>query len=167
MILAALVFQTAAVWLPYPWLEYCHRTRDAGCIVETITPRDLALINKVVTEAIETREDSSALDAWEAFPADRRGDCDDQVATERAALIALGLDPRTMSNEVGEVIEPDGRRVNHIVLVVTLDGKRWVMDRKTPDVLYQPGARPYAWRPLARQTQAGPVWESAPDQVGR
>lgn len=152
--LVALAFMQLTVTLPYPWLEYCWRTRDPGCVVETITPKDLALINLEITDAIVTREDPDYYDPWTPFPADRKGDCNVDAATKRAALLALGVNPKAMRFETGEA---EGQR--HIVLVVTLAGRDYVMDRKTPDRVYVPGARPYAWKPLARQTQAGPIWK--------
>ena len=151
----ALMWQAATVTLPYPWLEYCHRTRDPGCIVETITPYDLALINLEITEAIETVENPDYYDPWTPFPADRRGDCDDDAATKRAALAALGHDPKAMRFETGEA---DGQR--HIVLVVTLAGKDYVMDRKTPDRVYSPAKRPYTWKPLSMQTPERVTWQT-------
>lgn len=160
MILAALIMQVASVTLPYSWLEYCARSRDPGCVVETIRPLDLAYINKLIAETITTEPNTDPLDPWEAFPASRRGDCDDHTVTARAALIALGVPASSMRIELGEVTEPDGRTVGHAVLVVTLDGLEWVMDRRTPDVLYPPTKRPYAWRPLARQSSASVVWQS-------
>lgn len=155
--IGALVFmwQAATVTLPYPWLEYCYRTRDPGCIVETITPRDLALVNLEITDAIRTVENPDYYDPWEAFPASRMGDCDDDAATKRAALIALGMDPQAMRFEIGEA---NGER--HIVLIVRLDGKEYVLDRKTPDRIYPPSRRPYDWRPIARQSQLSLIWEA-------
>ena len=50
-----------SVTLPYPWLEYCARTRDPGCIVQTITPFDLAIINREITEGIITRSQWRAM----------------------------------------------------------------------------------------------------------
>lgn len=156
--IAALLFlqQAATVTLPYPWLEYCYRTRDPGCVVETITPRDLALINQEVTDAIQTDERPDYYDPWTPFPADRKGDCDDDAATKRAALLGLGVDPTAMWFETGRA---NGER--HIVLVVRLDGRDYVLDRKTPDRIYTTAKRPYSWEPLARQTMKQPTWEQA------
>ena len=155
--IGALVFmwQAATVTLPYPWLEYCYRTRDPGCIVEAITPRDLALINLEITDAIRTLENPDYYDPWTPFPADRMGDCDDDAATKRAALIALGMDPQAMRFEIGEA---NGER--HIVLIVRLDGKEYVLDRKTPDRVYTVGKRPYAWAPLATEPVTGVIWRT-------
>lgn len=150
-----------AVTLPYPWLQWCFATRDPSCVRRTITPTDLALINREITEAIITREDPDYYDPWTPFPADRHGDCDDDAATKRAALLALGVDPRAMHFETGEVTEPDGRKVGHIVLVVRLDGKDYVLDRRTPNSIYPPARRPYPWRPKAIENSQTVVW-SAP-----
>lgn len=152
----ALMWQAATVTLPYPWLEYCYRTRDPGCIVQTMTPRDLALLNLEVTEAIQTVENPDYYEPWTPFPADRRGDCNSDVATKRAALLALGVDPKAMRFEIGEA---DGER--HIVLVVSLKGKDYVLDRKTPGMIYTPDKRPYAWKPVAIQSSAQVTWISA------
>lgn len=154
----AFMWQAATVTLPYPWLEYCWRARDPGCVVEAISPRDLALINMAVTEAITTEENPDPLDPWTPFPADRRGDCDDDAATKRAALLALGMDPKAMRFETGRVIEPDGREVGHIVLVVSLAGRDYVLDRRTPDRVYTPSRRPYAWTATASEPDASPTW---------
>lgn len=159
MIIALILMQQATtVVLPYPWLEYCYRTRDPGCIVETITPYDLALVNMAVTEAITTKTDGDPLDPWEAFPESREGDCDDDAATKRAALIGLGVDPKSMHFEMGEVTEPDGRKVGHLVLVVRLNGRDYILDRKTPDRIYTPEKRPYHWRAIASQSPASLAW---------
>jgi len=162
MIIAAALFQVAAVTIPYSWLEYCGRSRDPGCVVETITPLDLAYLNMLVTEVIQPDPAVTTYaapdDPWLAFPVDRHGDCDDRVVTARAALIALGLDPKKMTIETGEVTEPDGSLAGHAVLIVELDGRKWRMDSKTPDKLYPAEQWPYAWRPLARQPTAGIVW---------
>ena len=155
--IAALAFmwQAATVTLPYPWLEYCYRTRDPGCAVETITPRDLALLNMEITEAIQTVENPDYYESWTPFPAGRTGDCNTDAATKRGALLALGLDPMAMRFETGEA---DGER--HIVLVVRLDGREYVLDRKTPDRIYAPDKRPYAWKPLATQTPEQVTWRT-------
>lgn len=147
--LVALVFlqQAATVHLDYSFLRYCYETKDPGCIAETITPYDLAIVNKVVTEAIITDEDDDYYDPWTPFPHDRHGDCDDDAATKRQALIALGFNPKAMHFETGYANgEP------HIVLVVTLDGKDYVLDRKSPDRIYPPAKRPYAWKPIAAES---------------
>ena len=141
-----------SVTLPYPWLEYCARTRDPGCIVQTITPFDLAIINREITEGIITREDDGYYDPWVPFPPDRMGDCDDRAASTRQALLALGVDPKALRFETGLVKEPDGRTLGHIVVVVTLDGREWVLDSKTPDKVYPPSKRPYAWKPMAAES---------------
>ncbi len=155
-----LIAQAVTVSLPYSHLVYCGQTKDPGCIIENLTPRDLALINKTVTEAIITEANSDPFDPWTPFPPDRKGDCDDQAATERQILLALGVDPKAMRFEIGEVIEPDGRRAGHIVLVVTLNGKEWIMDRKTPDLLYPPNKRPYEWRPVTMESPGQLVWKT-------
>lgn len=154
------------VTLPYSWLQYCWATRDPACIRPAITPFELGLINREVTEAIITRENPDYYDPWTPFPADRRGDCDDDAATKRAALLALGVDPRAMHFETGEVTEPDGRKVNHIVLVVRLTrfeggepvSRDYVLDRRTPDRIYPPAQRPYAWRAKAAENPQTVVW---------
>lgn len=148
------------VTIPYSWLQYCAATRDPSCIRALITPRDLALINREVSEAIITREDQGYYDSWTPFPPDRHGDCDDDAATKRLALVALGLDPKAMHFETGEVTEPDGRKVGHIVLVVRLEGRDYVLDRRTPGQIYTPLNRPYAWRPMASEDQASVLWRS-------
>ncbi len=140
------------VTLPYSWLRYCYETRDPGCIADTITPRDLALLNKEITEGLITVENPDYYDPWIPFPADRRGDCNTDAATKRAALLALGLDPRAMRFETGLAA---GER--HIVLVVTLEGRDFVLDRKSPDAIYPPTKRPYDWKPIAREG-AGVLW---------
>lgn len=160
MIFATLILQAASVVLPYPWLEYCYRTRDPGCVLQKITPRDLALVNMAVTEAITTKADGSPMDPWQPFPASREGDCDDDAATKRAALLGLGFDPGAMNFEMGEVTEPDGRKVGHIVLVVQLEGRAYVLDRLTPDRIYTPDRRPYSWRAIASQSNTSLTWET-------
>jgi predicted transglutaminase-like cysteine proteinase len=163
---AALILAQQVVVLPYTNLERCHRERDPGCIVETWTPLDLALVNKTVTQEIETVADSSPSDPWLAFPRDASGriagDCDDDAATKRAALIALGFDPKAMHFETGEVKEPDGSIIGHIVLVVTLNGKNYYLDRKTPDLIYTADKRPYEWR-LKSQEVVGRLQWRVPD----
>jgi predicted transglutaminase-like cysteine proteinase len=156
--IAELLMSQLAVTLPYPGLEYCYRTRDPGCIVETITPRDLAYVNKAVVEAIAVRENTDPYEPWEVFPADRKGDCGARAATVRAALLALGFDPKAMRFEVGEVTEPNGQTLGHIVLLVDLSGKTYVVDSKTPDMIYTPDKRPYAFRPKATQSSQTVVW---------
>lgn len=160
MIVALALMQLASVTIPYSEMRYCFETRDPTCIREVITPRDLALINLEVSDAIITVEDDGYYDPWVAFPDDRRGDCDDDAATKRAALIGFGF-KGPMRFETGSVVEPDGRLLAHIVLVVTLGGKDYVMDRKTPDRVYTPDKRPYTWKPSARQSKAGVAWEAA------
>lgn len=152
MISVALFFQAALVAPPYPFLEYCARNRDPGC-ERVITVQDLAVINWVVTDAIKTAENPDPLDPWEAFPASHIGDCDDDAATKRMALVGLGFDPKGMRFETGLA---NGER--HIVLIVTLDGKDWVMDRKTPDRVYSVAKRPYQWTPQEREAQTSLNW---------
>lgn len=153
--LVALAFmqQAMTVHLDYSWLRYCYDTRDPGCVSETFTPTDLAYVNKVVTDGIETQENPDYYDPWTPFPADRKGDCDDDAATKRAALIGLGFNPRAMHFETGLA---NGER--HIVLVVSLDGKDYVLDRKSPDAIYTTGKRPYRWEPIAREA-TGVLWK--------
>lgn len=143
---------------PYAYLEYCAKNRDPGC-VRAISPADLAAINMVVTDAIKTQEDVSVLDAWEAFPPSHAGDCDDDVATKRMALVGLGVDPKAMHFEAGLA---NGER--HIVLVVTLNGKDWVMDRKTPNSVYPASKRPYPWVAQERETQTSVAWQEGAGQ---
>lgn len=137
---------------PYAHLEYCYKARDAGC-ARTLTPHDLAVINMVVTDAIKTVENLDPLDPWTPFPASHTGDCDDDAATKRGALLGLGFDPKAMHFETGLA---NGER--HIVLVVTIDGKEWVMDRKTPDRVYPANKRPYDWKPQERETAGSLNW---------
>lgn len=166
MSLAAFLFlqQASTIVLPYPALENCYRDHSENCRVEVaqLEPVQLAYLNKLVTETITTRTDSSPLDPWVSFPADHMGDCDDDVATKRAALTALGFPPEAMTVEVGEVTEPDGRIVGHAVLVVELRGQRWRMDRKTPDLLPPADApRLYPWRPIAVQSRDTIEWRQS------
>lgn len=152
--LVALFFlqQAATVHLDYSWLQYCAQTKDPGCIAEQITPYDLAIINKEITEGIITREDDSYYDPWVPFPPDRMGDCDDRAASVRQALLALGIAPKDIRFETGLVKEPDGRELGHIVVVVRLNGKEWVLDSKTPDKIYTSDKRPYPWTPMASES---------------
>jgi predicted transglutaminase-like cysteine proteinase len=159
MILAALIAQAVQITLPYPWLEHCYRSKDPGCVVERLRLEDLIFVNMAVAGAIETAENADPLDPWEAFPASRRGDCDDHVMTVRAALQALGVPASAMRVELGAVIEEGGQETGHVVLVVMLDGKDWVLDRKTPDQAYRPSARPYKWRLKAAQPASGAAWK--------
>ena len=151
---AALVFmqQAATAHLDYSWLQYCAQTKDPGCIAETITPFDLGIINREITEGIITREDDGYYDPWIPFPPDRMGDCDDRAASVRQALLALGVGPKAIHFETGLVKEPDGRELGHIVVVVRLNGKDWVLDSKTPDRVYAPDKRPYEWKPIAAES---------------
>lgn len=150
--LIALQLATADIAPPYSYLRYCYETRDAGC-VRHLTKKDLAVVNMVVTDAIKTEEHPDALDPWEVFPKSNKGDCDDDAATKRAALLGIGIDPTAMHFETGLA---NGER--HIVLVVTLDGKDWVMDRKTPDRIYPADKRPYKWTPQEREAPSSLNW---------
>lgn len=144
--------------MPYSWLRLCATTLNAHCERPEITVQDLADLHRTVSAAIKTVENNDPFDPWTPFPVDEYGDCDDQAATERAALIALGMDPKALTFETGRVTEPDGREVGHIVLLVALGGKTYVLDRKMPLGLYEAPRRPYAWRRTATENHAGIVW---------
>jgi predicted transglutaminase-like cysteine proteinase len=160
MILSALIAQAVLIHLPYPWLEHCYRAKDPGCVVERLRLEDLIFVNMAVAGALEIEENADPLDPWEAFPPSRRGDCDDHVMTVRAALLALGVNASWMRVELGTVIADDGSESGHAVLVVTLEGKDWVLDLKTPDQAYRPSARPYKWRLKAVQPLSGAAWST-------
>lgn len=147
------------IYLPYPYLKLCAQLPAGACRKPRITREHLVAINEVVTASIKTVEDPSPLDPWTPFPPGETGDCDDQVATEWATLLAFGMSPDALSIEAGVATDADGAAANHLVLVVTLDdGARWVMDRKTPTTVYPPDDRPYDWRPTATQDHASPLW---------
>ena len=148
------------VHLDYEFFAYCYRTHDPGCIVSRFEPRDLAIINKMVVEAITVVEDPSRDDPWIAFPESHTGDCGDRSATVRQALIVRGFDPKALRFQVGRVIEPDGRELGHIVVLAELNGKTWVLDSKVPDMIYPPEKRPYPWKIIATETHETIVWKS-------
>jgi predicted transglutaminase-like cysteine proteinase len=152
--------EAASVPVYYAWLEHCGRTQDPGCRVERVTAHDLAWVNAVVNRGMSPRDDPGP-DVWTAFPADRRGDCDDYVLSKRAALLALGLAPSAMTIVAGR----DGE-IPHLVLEATIEGRTWVLDNKTTDELYAPGAASYAWRETARQPRAGVIWTTPHDSAG-
>jgi predicted transglutaminase-like cysteine proteinase len=143
--------------LPYAWLEHCATSPAARCQVEAVTLSDVARVHKVINEGITPTPDAD--ERWTAFPADRRGDCDDYAVTKRAALLALGMKPEAMKLELGDEFR-DGTKRRHLVLHVTVAGRTWILDNLEPDALYTPEKRPYKWRSLASQTQAGATWQT-------
>lgn len=151
------------VEMPYSYLEWCNSAPLGACFrTKPITLKELALLNLEITEAIQTVENEDYYDQWKAFPRDAAGritgDCDDDVATKRQALMLLGIPPTDMWFETGMVTEPDGRKLRHIVLNVRVGDKVYVMDRKTPNMLYTPDKRPYTWEPIAREDRSQVTW---------
>lgn len=160
---AALAFQLALGQLPLPYVAMCAERQYRACAVDVITVDDLAALHRLISEAYAPDDSDAASspdDPWRIFPPDMKMDCDDLVASERAALEAFGLDPRAMSIETGKVTEPDGHVLGHVVLIVELDGRRWVLDRKVPQGIYEDGKRPYRWTQSARQSHKGILWSS-------
>lgn len=158
MILAALITLSADFALPYAWLEHCATTPAARCEVAEITASDLAHINAVINATIRPRDDR--IDSWQAFPADRAGDCDDVAVTKRAALLALGF-RGPMRIVLGEAELETGDQI-HAVLEVDIEGRTWILDSLAPDFIYEPHDRPYRWRLLARQSSGGVLWQIDP-----
>ena len=136
------------------------RTHDGSCKVAHVSPRDLALLNKLVSEEIKPDPAPQPGRAWEAFPASKLGQCDTQVVTKRAALLALGVDAGAMQIELGDAVYPDGHRVPHMILWVTSDGKRYALDNLTPNQLYTEEKRPYKFERTALQPRDGLVWNA-------
>lgn len=155
MMLLPILFQvlTGDFVLPYAWLEHCAKTQ-VQCEVETVTLADVAMVNKVVNEGIFIQPDVD--ERWIAFPADRRGDCDDYAVTKRAGLLALGMGPETLMLELGES-QRNGKWTRHLVLVVKIDGREWVLDNLVKDEIYVYGKGPYPWRKVGR-SGSGVTW---------
>lgn len=149
MLAALMLLWQGVVHLPIGHIRYCVEYHDPGCIKQTITPTDLAYINKAIVEWMTPRDNPDPGQRWEAFKQD--GDCENHVASVRQALLAFGLDPKAMHFEAGEITE-SGKVSQHVVLVVRLNGKDWVADMKTPDFLYTPNDRPYPWKPVTSET---------------
>jgi predicted transglutaminase-like cysteine proteinase len=143
--------------LPYAWLEHCAKMPAARCQVEAVTLSDVARVNKVINEGIKPKPDAD--ERWTVFPADRRGDCDDFAVTKRAALLALGMPADVLTLELGDVFR-EGAWSRHLVLVVSIEGKAWVLDNLERDSLYTTAKRPRPWRSLAFQPQRGATWET-------
>jgi len=161
MLLALALMQLVAVQLPLPYVEHCAWTQDPACKVDRMTVEELAALHRLISEANapDLRPGvGEPLDPWRVFPADRMMDCDDMVISERMALQAFGVPAGAMSIVAGEVTEPDGATVGHVVLVVEIDGKRWVLDRKVPQSVYSDGKRPYPWRQSATQAHDSILW---------
>lgn len=131
--------------IPYGWLAYCAATKDPGCLKGTITPRDLALVSQSIAEGLTPVENLDPSTSWAPFPPGARGDCKNHVASTRQALIALGMDPKAMRFEGGEL--EDGSK--HLVLIVTLAGTDYVLDMKTPGMAYPTTQRQYPWKRVA------------------
>ena len=137
---------------PYSWLEHCDKDRGKCALGKKWALKDLQWINRSVNGSI-TEDDSEALDVWTAFPADRRGDCDDYAATKRAALIALGYPADRMRFAAGYL--PSGEM--HLVLEVDFEGQTYVMDN-TVDRIFSADRRPYFWRPITSQVTGEVGW---------
>lgn len=142
--------------LPYAWLEFCGKTQSPTCRVQNITTDDLAVINYIINTTISPQDDPLEKDTWQPFPADRIGDCDDYAVSKMQALLALGVPPADMRLAAGKL--DNGEK--HIVLEVTLSGVVWVLDNRTPDSIYPPEQRPYAWQAIATQTSKAVIWST-------
>lgn len=156
MLVLPFLFQ-AIIHLPIGYVRYCAEYRDPGCVVEQVTPQDLAYLNKAIVEWMEPVDNPDPGQRWEAFKRD--GDCENHVASVRLALVAFGVNPKDMRFEAGTITEADGRTAQHVVLVVALRGKEWVVDMKTPDMLYRTTDRPYPWTPLTSESD-GVIWKA-------
>lgn len=161
--IAALIFsQLALPALPLPYLEMCADRRDGSCFVRSLTPEELSTLHQVITTSIATADARDADDPWRVFPRDKdgnlRGDCDDQVATERAVLLALGIPAKDLAIETGRVRNADGSEDGHVVLIVTLEGRRWVLDRRVPAGAYEASRRPKDYRTTTVQDPGALLW---------
>jgi predicted transglutaminase-like cysteine proteinase len=147
--------------LPYSFIEACATKPNMRC-ERPITLQGVIDMHGVITEGIKTRDNPDPYDAWTPFPRDPDGrifgDCDDQAASERAALIAFGMDPSKLAFESGKVKEPDGREVGHVVLVVELDGKRYVLDRRYPQGVYPADGKRPNWTTTAMESHSQITW---------
>lgn len=148
----------------YSHLENCYRERSDDCRVRSILVEDLQIVNRLVWQNIADKPDPSPADPWIAFPRSRLGDCDDHTVTVRAALRTLGMPDEAMRIHMGYIWEADGRMVGHAVLGVMIDGREWILDRRTPDSVYLAEARPYSWRPIASQPDGRVIWERPNDE---
>lgn len=160
--LSLFMLQAALPALPIGFLEMCAERRDRSCAVRTLSADDLAALHVQISSAIETEENADPDEAWRVFPRDEagrlRGDCSDQVATERAVLIELGIPPEDLSIETGRVRQANGSEVGHVVLIVRLDGRRWVLDRRVPSGIYGAEKRPKDYRTTAAQEPGSLLW---------
>lgn len=161
--LALIMLQAALPALPLGYLEMCVERRDQSCAVRSITAEELSTIHQEITAAIETRDAPDPDDPWRVFPRDPdgklRGDCDDQVATERAVLLALGIPASSLAIETGRVRLADGTEVGHVVLLVTLEAGRYVLDRRVPAGAYEASRRPKDYRATAAQEPGVLLWQ--------
>lgn len=160
--LALVMLQASLPALPIGYLEMCVDRRDGSCHVQHMTADDLAAIHVQVTAAIETLENANPDEPWRVFPRDPagrlRGDCSDQVATERAILLELGIPAKDLAIETGRVRNADGSETGHVVLIVALDGKRYVLDRRVPSGIYGAEKRPKDYRTTAVQEPGVLLW---------
>lgn len=160
--LSLIMLQAALPALPLGYLEMCVDRRDGSCHVQHMTADDLAAIHVQVTAAIGTLENSDPDEAWRVFPRDQagklRGDCSDQVATERAILLELGIPAKDLAIETGRVRQADGSEVGHVVLIVSLAGDRWILDRRVPAGIYPAAKRPKDYRTTAVQEPGVLLW---------
>jgi predicted transglutaminase-like cysteine proteinase len=148
-----------SVILPYEWLEMC--SRQGGCErAAPLSMEDVAWVNAAINRAI-TSSDDPGEDPWRAFPENRTGDCDDYVATKRAALLALGVEAGSLTIVTGWATYPDGTRTPHIVLEVAFGDSSLTLDNLVVDAIYPPGAAPYPFIPEAREPRSGVLWITA------
>ncbi len=155
--LLAIAFQAAPV-LPAGWLEACGRGEAQACEVGEVTPDDIRWVHVSITALIRPVPDREGdVERWDVFPENRQGDCTTYVMSKRAALIALGMDPKAITIVLGEV-ERDGRWRRHAILEVNAGGETWILDNLEPTRLYRPATRPRPWREEARQPTARATW---------
>ncbi len=70
----------------------------------------------------------------------REGDCEDYAITKYMTLKRLGFDPRTMRIVV---LRDLNLKIAHAVLVVEMNGKRWILDNQIEQVVEDTTIRHY------------------------
>jgi predicted transglutaminase-like cysteine proteinase len=157
--------QTAEKWAapPYAWLAMCSKEPLANCrLAREVTPEDAAFVNITVNEGMTFKDGGGeGLDVWRVFPEDRVGDCDDAVASKRAALIAYGLSPEKLRIVAAKVQRKSGGYADHVVLEADIGGRSYILDNLYPHLYAADKPPPYKWERTAVQESSQVAWRNA------